>query len=177
MALKIGRYIMSSRQDVNVDPDDLATRLNIKRDMLNNWELDVSHPNMDAVLAIAHVLGIDVRMLIGMKATRGRDWRHPFAKKDAIQWARQGSERRQQALAIVLQMARDLDPANTDVHDVLANYYESLIQERDTRTDMVINGQNVKLGNAMSASQNISESDRSYYEQLMKLAMEALTGK
>ncbi|WP_127848813.1 helix-turn-helix domain-containing protein [Lacticaseibacillus hulanensis] len=176
MALKIGRYIMASRQDVGVDPDTLAAQLRIERETLNNWELDVSHPNMDALLALAHVLDIDVRRLVGMKTSRGRSLAHPFAKKDAIQWHHQGSERRQEALSIVLQMAAGLTAADKPVHDELSDYYEQLIQERDTRTDMVINAKNMRLGQKMNEV-TITDAMRADYERLIKLAMESLSGR
>lgn len=173
MAFKIGRYIMNTRQDVQVDPDVLATQLGIDRTVLNNWELDVSHPNMDALLILARQLDVDVRRLIGLKDTRGRSLFHPFAKKDALQWHHQGSLHRQQALSIILAMAADLDATKAPVRAVLANYYELLMQERDTRTDMVINAQNVKLAQAMDDFE-ISAASRAQYQQLLKLAMESL---
>ncbi|WP_054677121.1 helix-turn-helix domain-containing protein [Lacticaseibacillus sharpeae] len=176
MAFKIGRYLMAVRQDSNIDPDALAGKLRIERSMLNNWELDVSHPNIDALLAVAAAMDVDVRRLIGLKTTTGRSLFHPFAKKDALQWEHQGSERRQVALSIVLTMAAEEAAKDEDIHAALVNYYEQLIQEKDTRTDMVINANNIRLGQALGKTQ-VSDTSRDEYNQLLQLAMDGLRGK
>lgn len=173
MGLAIGRYIQDTRKRHNVSAADLAAALKVPDSYLTKWELDNSFPNMDALNAIAAVIGCDVRELLGMKEKRGADWLHPFAKKDAIYWHVQGNVHRQEALGILVQMVADMTPDEHPVRKSMDKYYSLLMTKKGTTVDFIIDTQNSELATVMAQTGiHLSKANQDRYQQLVKISRE-----
>jgi transcriptional regulator with XRE-family HTH domain len=173
MGLEIGRYIQATRKRHNVSAAALAAALKVPDSYLTKWELDNSFPNLDALNAIAAVIGCDARELLGMKEKRGADWRHPFAKKDAIHWNVQGNVHRQEVLGILVQMVADMTPDDAPVRKAMDKYYSLLMTGKGTTVDFIIDTQNSELATVMAQTgRHLSPANQSRYQQLVKISRE-----
>lgn len=173
MTFVIGRYIQDARKRHNVSAADLAAALKVPESYLTKWELDNSFPGIDALHAMADAIGCDVRELLGMKPLGTKSFLNLFAKKDAVRWHAQGNVHRQQALGIIVQMAKDLTPEEAALREALDTYYGELMTKRGTTVDFIIDTQNGNLGATLARNYlKLSPDNEARYQQLVKISRE-----
>ena len=173
MGLQIGKFIQDTRKRHGVSASDLAAALKVPDSYLTKWELDNSFPNLDALNAMATVIGCDVRELLGMKEKRGASFFHPFARKDTINWNVQGNVHRQEAIGIIAQMVAEMDESEAPIRKSLDKYYGLLMTKKGTTTDFIIDTQNGELASEMALTGiHLSPANQERYQHLVRISRE-----
>ena len=66
--MTIGGKIRLLRKEANLSQEELGEKLNISRQSISKWELDVSTPDLENLIELADVFNISVDLLVGREA-------------------------------------------------------------------------------------------------------------
>ncbi len=70
----IGKNIKRYRENKKMTQDDLATKLNVTRQAVSNWETEKTQPDIETLHKIAQILEISIEEIIyGEKRNSARD--------------------------------------------------------------------------------------------------------
>ena len=106
MTISLGERIAKTRQDNGVSTADLAKRMGVKKDTVENWEAGRSEPRPNKLMQLAGVLDVSLLWLMTGKAGEEEARVYEFDRVDSV---KRKLERAQSLQGEVLRLLSEVD--------------------------------------------------------------------